>query len=96
MRRGFLALDQPMLYSRSGCFDFAILEIATPDQASAQREFHILPDHAYQVAAVIHNDADGLDYGVVRDPFGFDHPSPIPLSRVNDPFLFGQIARFNK
>lgn len=73
---------------------------ATPEAQQALRDVGLYDNHAYQMAAVIHNDADGRDYAVLRNPWGSGtpdnpgnvHPAPIPVEDLHRYFASGVVG----
>lgn len=73
---------------------------ASAADQQALRDVNLYDNHAYQVASVIHNDADGRDYAVLRNPWGAGtpdnpgnvHPAPIPVDELDRYFTSGVVG----
>jgi hypothetical protein len=71
----------------------------TPEQQQAVEDYGLHDWHVYQVASVIHNEDDGRDYAVLRNPWGYGdgsspHPAPIALDELPNVFGYGVIGHF--
>lgn len=68
------------------------LQAMDPATRQAFEGAGLVPGHAYQVASVLRH-PDGRDYAVLSNPWGREHPQPVPVSDLNRYFNSGFSGR---